>query len=98
MAIMKHQALIDKFIKNADEFDGYCHIFWLPSSIFDGILPAPRTDILGAWLDAETSTLEFLTSAPPDDNDQQMVLLGELPFHVQRELVDYFKTYQRANA
>ena len=96
MAIMKHRELIDKFIKNADEFDGYCHIFWLPSCHFDGILSAPRTDILGAWLDGKTFSLSFLTTAPPDDNDQLFVNLGELPFCVQRKLVNYFNTYKRA--
>lgn len=91
---MKHQNHIDKFVRDCDEFDGYCHIFWLPGDKFDGILPEPRTDMLGAYLDPEDGyRLSFLLSSE-DDRDQIMASFGELPYHVQKELVLYFHDYK----
>ena len=91
---MKHQEHINKFVRYCDEFDGYCHIFWLPGDKFDGILPEPRTDILGAYLDPEDGyRLSFLLSSE-DDRDQIMASFGELPYYVRKELVSYFHNYK----
>lgn len=89
---MKHQEYIDKFVRDCDEFDGYCNIFWLPGDKFNGVLPEPRTDIIGAYLDLKDG-LSFLLSSE-DDRDQTMASFGELPYHVQKELVLYFHNYK----
>ena len=89
---MKHQAYIDKFVRDCDEFDGYCHLFGLPGDKFNGVLPDPRTDIIGAYLDLKDG-LSFLLSSE-DDRDQIMASFGELPYHVQKELVLYFHNYK----
>lgn len=92
---MKHQHLIDKFHKNRDENDGYADIIWLPAfpggGLFNNILPAPRTDILAAYLPDEVSDsnrLQFLTSSA-DDRNQAFVDLGDLPFSIQKLIYDY---------
>lgn len=90
---MRHQDYIDKFVKNCDEFDGYCHIVWLPSEKFDGILPKPRTDMLGAYLDPEDGyKLSFLLSSE-DDLDQIMASFGELPYSARKALLAYFHEF-----
>lgn len=89
---MKHQTLIDKFRARKDENDGYCDIIWLPASPsgkFNNVLPAPRTDILAAYMDiADGFELSFFTSSP-DDREQGFVKLGELPFSVQKMVYNY---------
>ena len=95
--IMKHQDYIERFVCNCDEFDGYCYVFWLPGEEIDGILPEPRTDMLGVYLDREDGfRLSFLLSSE-DDRDQIMASFGELPYHVQKELVLFFHQYRRVN-
>lgn len=88
---MKHQHLIDRFRANRDENDGYCDIIWLPGGIFDGLLAAPMTDILGAFLDLEDGfRLQFLISNPDDaDRTQSFVSLGSFPFSIQKLIYNY---------
>lgn len=82
---MKHQNLIERFVSNSHEFDGYCHIHWLPGKMFDGALEGACSDILGAYLDPEHGyQLSFLVSEPPDDVNQRMASLSELPYSVQK--------------
>ena len=89
---MKHDDLRNQFIARRDESDDFCHIIWLPSSRFDGCLPGPMTDILGAYLDRESGDLSFLISDPDSgDRDQDMVSFGSLPFSVQKDMIDLLK-------
>lgn len=91
---MKHQDYIDAFRKKRDENDGYCDIIWLPSKQFDGVLPAPMTDILGAYMDVENGCmLSFLISDPQSfDRDQDMVSFGSLPYSIQKQLINFLKS------
>ena len=92
---MRHQNFIDKFIARRDEFDGDCHIVWLPAfpggGLFNNVLPEPRTDILGAFLVEDGKGLSFLTSSP-DDRDQLFVSLGDLPVHIRKKVVEYIES------
>lgn len=88
----KHGGVIKAFLKRADEFNGECHIIWLPAhpngGPFNNVLPGPRTDILAAYLNADGYMLQFFTSSP-DDRDQRFVSLGELPFSIQKQVIKY---------
>lgn len=77
---------VNKFVWIRDEFDGYCHIIWLPSKTYNGILPGSKCDILGAYLDKD-GKLSFLISNP-DDTEQDLVSFGDFPFSVQKQLYE----------
>lgn len=84
----KLQDRVSRFISCRDEFDGCCHIIWLPSSTYNGVLPGRMCDILGAYLDERNQLSLLITDT--DGIEQEFVTFGSLPFSVQKQLVADF--------
>lgn len=90
--VMRHKDYIDIF-KSRGEFDGDCWIIWLNEKFWE-VLEGECTDILGAYMSKDIHHggygLSFLTSSP-DDKKQVFEPFGSLPYHIQKQLINYIK-------
>lgn len=86
---MKHQDYFET-IKSKSDFDGTYYNFWLGRS-FWGVLPGEYPDVLAVWIHPELKERVQVLLSTEDDSGQIFEDISILPYHIQKQIVNYIK-------